>query len=376
MPKFILNMIPVNEPQIAPKALKYVSDCLKSGWVSSAGKYINLFESQFSHFIGTKYAITTTSGTTALHLALLSLGVGKGDEVILPDLTIAACAFAVLYTGATPVFVDVEKDTGTLDPKLIEKAISAKTKVIMAVHLYGHPADMDPILEIADKYGLKVIEDAAEAHGAEYKGKKVGGLGDIGIFSFYANKIVTTGEGGMVVTNNRNYAQKAGNLKDLAHSKTRFIHDEVGFNYRMTNLQAALGLAQLEQIEKYIKRKEQMAALYKKELDGIPGLILPFEKHWAKSVYWMYALLIDEKFGKSRDKVKSLLFSEGIDSRTYFYPLHRQPVFKGLDSFRSSEYPVSDSLSQQGIYLPSGLAITNAQIKRVARMLKKIKALK
>lgn len=241
--------IPVNEPLIAKNATKYVLDCLETGWVSSAGTYIEKFEKAFAKYLGVKHAITTTSGTTALHLALLTLGIGSGDEVIVPTLTMIASVNSICYVGAIPVLVDSEPETGNIDPKKIEEKITKKTKAIMPVHLYGHPADMDKIMEIAKKYKLAVVEDAAEAHGAEYKGEKAGSFGKINCFSFYGNKIVTTGEGGMVVTNDDKLAERARSLKDLAHSKKRrFLHEELGYNFRMTNMQAALGLAQLEEI--------------------------------------------------------------------------------------------------------------------------------
>ena len=375
-------MIPVNEPLIAPKAKKYILDCLNTGWVSSGGKYINSFEESFAKYIGIKYAITTTSGTTALHLALAALGIGPGDEVIIPDLTIMSCALAVIYLGATPVLVDVDPQTGNIDPSKIEEKSTKKTKVLMVVHLYGHPADMQKILPIAKKHKLILIEDAAEAHGAEVqlinsKGRKywqkVGSIGDIGCFSFYGNKIVTTGEGGMITTNNEKIAQKARLLKDLAHSpKLRFFHEVVGYNFRMTNIQAALGLAQLEQIESYLKKKRLMAQKYTKGLIDMTFLQLPTEEPWAKSVYWMYAVLIKKGYKTSRDKFCEMLKQHGIDTRTYFIPLHTQPALKKMGLFKNEKYPVSDDLSKKGFYLPSGLAITNSQIETVIKEINKI----
>lgn len=374
-------MIPVNEPKIAEKSKKYILDCLKSGWVSSGGKYINAFEDAFAKYIGTRYAITTTSGTTALHLALASIGVGPGDEVIIPDLTIISCALAVIYQGATPVLIDVDPQTGNIDPTKIEEKITPKTKVLMVVHLYGHPADMQKILPIVKKRKLILLEDAAEAHGAQVqliKGngskswRKVGSIGDIGCFSFYGNKIVTTGEGGMIVTNNKKIAQKARLLKDLAHSPTRrFYHRELGYNFRMTNIQAALGLAQLEQIETYLKKKRLMAQKYAKGLSNISYLELPMEKPWAKSVYWMYAVRIKKGYKESRNTFCEKLRQHGVDTRTFFVPIHSQPVLRRMGLFKNEKYPVSDDLSKRGFYLPSGLAITNQQIKIVINEVKK-----
>ena len=365
-------MIPVNEPLISGNAKKYVLDCIETGWVSSVGKYIEKFEKNFADFLGVKYATTTTNGLASLHLALVSLGIGKGDEVIIPDLTIISCALAITYTGATPVLVDVDEKTGNIDPGRIEEKISKRTKAIMVVHLYGHPADMDPIMSLAKKYKIAVVEDAAEAHGAEYKGKKVGSIGETGCFSFYANKIITTGEGGMLVTNDKKIYEKAVLLKDLAHSKKRrFLHEEIGFNYRMTNLQAALGLAQLEEVDKYIEKKLWIGDIYNKELSGISNLELPIDEAFAKSVYWMYAIRVKKNNNITKDELRSKLFKLGVDTRDFFYPLHDQPVFKRLGMFGNEEYPISSDLSERGFYIPSGLALTKQQILNVVKAIKR-----
>ncbi len=391
-------MIPVNEPKISRNARRYVLDCIKSGWVSSAGEYIERFESEFAKYLGTKFAVTTTSGTAALHLSLASLGIGKGDEVIIPDLTIISCALSVIYTGATPVLVDVDPVTGNIDPGKIEDKITKKTKVIMVVHLYGHPAEMRLIMKLAKKYKLFVIEDAAEAHGAEYslpvipaqagiqnkkwipyqvrddktEWEKVGGIGDVGCFSFYANKLVTCGEGGMVVTNSKKIYEKLKSLKDLAHLKNkRFFHKEIGFNYRITNLQAALGLAQLEEIESYIKIKRWMVDQYKKHLKGVEWLELPIEMPWAKSTFWMYAVKISQKSKVKSQNLREKLKKLGVETRPFFYPLHKQPVLRSM-VFEGEEYPISDDLSKRGFYLPSGLAITKEQIRKVAVSIKNL----
>lgn len=384
MPKFILNlsqnqkrkkseMIPVNQPVISEEAKKYVMECLETGWISSAGKYVSLFEEKFATYIGTKFATTTTNGTTALHLAMEILGIGEGDEVIMPDLTIMSCAFAALYVGAKPVLVDVEKETGNIDPNKIEAAITSKTKAIMVVHLYGHPADLDPILAIAKKHHLLVIEDAAEAHGAEYKGKKVGSFGDVSCFSFYGNKIITTGEGGMVLMNNEELYKKAILIKDLAHKVgQRFYHEQVGYNFRMTNLQAALGVSALEHIDEYIAQKRHMAALYRELLHDVQYLRTPIEQKNYKSVYWMYAVELSSDAPFSREVFMERLKEKGVDTRTYFYPLHAQPVLQKMYTYDDTDYPVSDDLSARGLYLPSGLAITDDQIKEVAATIKSL----
>lgn len=368
-------MIPVNQPLIAKNASKYVLNCLKTGWISSAGSYIDKFEEEFSRFCDCQYGVSCTNGTAAIHLALESLGIGKDDEVIIPTFTMVATAFAVTYTDAKPVLVDCEKDTYNINPQLIEEKITPHTKAILPVHIYGHPVDMDPILKLAKKYNLYVIEDAAEIHGGKYKNKPAGSLGDIGCFSFYANKIVTTGEGGMIVTNNKRVYEKARQIKDLCHSpKKRFLHTDIGFNYRMTNLQAALGLAQLEEVKKYIKIKRRMAKKYNEGLKNIKGLILPVEKDYAFNVYWMYAVLVDEKkFGITAPKLHQKLYEEGVDTRDFFIPMHKQPVFKKMGLFKKERYPITDYISQRGLYLPSGLALTNEQINQVIQTIIKIK---
>ena len=364
-------MIPVCEPLLSGKELEYVADCLKSNWISSQGKYIQEFEQSFARYCGCQYGISTTSGTTALHLALVSLGIGAGDEVIIPAFTMIATAFAVAYTGATPVLVDAEPETWNMDTSQIEARTTRRTKAIMPVHIYGHPCDMDPIMEIARKHHLRVIEDAAEAHGAEYKGKKVGGIGHVNCFSFYANKIITTGEGGMVVTNSADIADRARALKDLAHSREkRFLHTDIAFNYRMTNLQAAIGLAQFERIDELIERRRSHAYLYNSLLKDIEGIRLPPEREWAKNVYWMYGILIEDGFGVSRDELMTRLKDRGVETRAFFIPVHQQPAFLRMDLFQGESYPVAEKISQQGLYLPSGSGLSREQIEYVCQVVK------
>ena len=273
-------MIPVCIPFIGEKELEYVVDCIKTNWISSKGKYVEEFERGFAEYCGCKYGVSTTSGTTALHLALASIGVGKGDEVIVPAFTMISTVFAVVYCGAKPVLVDAEPETWNIDVSKTEEKITDRTKVIMPVHIYGHPCDMDPIMEVAEKYDLYVVEDAAEAHGAEYKGKKVGGIGHVGCFSFYANKIITTGEGGMVVTNDEEIAERAKSLRNLCFPKEKriYLHTEVGYNYLMTNIQAAIGLAQLERVNELAEMRRRNANLYNEYLKDVKGIRLPVEK--------------------------------------------------------------------------------------------------
>jgi perosamine synthetase len=364
-------MIPVCEPFLTGRELEYVADCLKSNWISSQGKYIQQFEQSFARYCGCQYGISTTNGTTALHLALAALGIGAGDEVIIPTFTMIATAFAVAYTGARPVLVDAEPESWNMDTSQIESMITPKTKAIMPVHIYGHPCDMDPIKEVARKRHLYVIEDAAEAHGAEYKGKKAGGIGDVNCFSFYANKIITTGEGGMVVTNNAKVAERARALKDLGHSKEkRFLHTDIAFNYRMTNLQAAIGLAQFERIDELVERRRAHAHLYNSLLKDIKGIRTPAEKEWAKNVYWMYGILIEDDFGVSRDDLMERLKDKEIETRAFFIPVHQQPAFLKTNLFHGESYPVADKISQSGLYLPSGSGLSREQIEYVCRAVK------
>lgn len=365
LPKPYEKFIPVAQPVFGKEEEKLLLEGLRSGWVSSAGKFISEFEDSFAKFCDSKYAVTTSNGTTALHLCLAASGIGPGDEVLIPSLTFVATANAVSYTGAKPVFIDSELETWNLDPQKIKEKINRKTKAIIAVHLYGHPADMGIIKSIGKKYGLWVFEDAAEAHGALYNGKKVGSLGDAACFSFYGNKIITTGEGGMIVTNNKSFAQKIGILRDHGMSKTRkFYHPKLGFNYRMTNLQAALGLGQMKRINEFIDKKIEVAKTYEKYLSPlVPKITLPPQASWAKSVFWMYSILISSN-RKSRDLLIKKLKKQGIDSRPFFYPLHKTPRFQTKDAL-----PNAQSLSDKGINLPSGVNLTQKDIKYISQSL-------
>lgn len=357
--------VPVNEPVITEEAKRYVAEAMASGWVSSAGPFIAQFEEDFARYLGVKHAVTTTSGTTALHLALASLGIGTGDEVILPDFTMMACVFAVLYTGAKPVFVDVDPEIFTIDPGKIAEKITPRTKAVMPVHIYGHPADMDPILDLAARHHLWVIEDAAEAHGARYKGRLCGGMGHVNVFSFYGNKILTTGEGGMLVTDDDALAARARRLKDLAHSPAkRFWHEELGFNYRMTNLQAALGVGQLAHIAEFLEKKRWMVGEYAKRLLGIPGLHLPVTKSWAENVHWMYAAIVGDPFPLTRDAFRAALRDRGVDTRDFFSSCSAQPVTQ-IHCGDSGQFPITEHIASHGLYLPSGLALTREQIDTV-----------
>lgn len=360
------KIIPVNRPIVPKNASKYLRECMKSGWLSSEGPFVKKFEQQFASYLGVRHASATSSGTAALHLALLALGVGPGDEVILPAMTIASCYFAIWYTGAKAIPVDVDLETYCINPNLIRSVITKRTKVIMVVHLFGHPCDMDPIMKLAKKHKLKVLEDAAEAHGAEYKGKKLGSIGDISIFSFYANKIITTGEGGMVVSNNKKYIETVNRIKALNHSKTRFVHEGIGYTYLMSNMQAAVGLAGLEEIKMSLKKKRAMAKIYHDQLSSIPNIIVPIEKPWATNVYWMYAVRIDPKASISRNKLTDLLIKKyGIQTRTFFYS--PRTAFKKLGMYKHVRFPVAELLEKTGFYLPSGLGNSRKEYLSASR---------
>mgnify|MGYP001377385937 CR=1 FL=1 len=365
-------MIPVNEPLLDGHELQYVSDCVTSGWISSAGKYISDFERKWADYCGRKHGISVCNGTIALELAVEILDFPQGAEIILPDFTIISCAQAITKAGCVPVVVDCDPDTWCMDVSRIEAAITPKTRAIMPVHIYGHAVDMDPLMNLAKKYNLKVIEDAAEVHGAEYKGKKCGGFGDISCFSFFANKIITTGEGGMILTDSDELAEKLQSYRNLCfQSKQRFLHEEIGHNFRFTNIQAALGLAQLERIEKFVERKREMAQMYNKGLASLP-VQLPVEKSWAKNVYWMYGLVIDEKTGITAKELAVRLKEKEIETRPFFLGMHEQPVFRKAGLFEGASFPITERISRYGLYLPSGQAITDNQINNVVAALQSI----
>jgi len=366
-------MIPVSEPRLGERELDYIKECIKTGWISSAGRFIEEFEQRWAAYCGMKYGIAVSSGTAALQVAVGCLGLKADDEVIMPTFTIISCALAVIYAGGKPVLVDSEPKTWTMDVSKIEEKITERTKAIMPVHIYGHPCDVGPIWELAKKHNLIIIEDAAEAHGAEYKGKKCGGLGDISCFSFYANKIITTGEGGMVLTDNEKYAERASSLRNLCFRKDRrFYHTELGYNFRLTNIQAAIGLAQLERIDELIKKKIWIGSTYNKGLKDIPGLILTVEEPWAKNVYWMYGVLLNENLGIDAKGFAGQLHEHGVDTRPFFLGMHQQPVLQEMGLFKDEHYPVADRIARQGLYLPSGLTLTEEEIIRVVESIKKI----
>lgn len=360
--------IPVSTPYLDDSDSDLVFKAVKSGWISgSKGDYIDEFESKFSKYCGTKFGVACSSGTAALQLAVSSLGIKKGDEVIVPTFTNIATILAVIYSGAKPVLIDSDSEIWGMDHTKMEEKITSKTKAIIPVHIYGHPVKMDVINEIAHKHNLSVIEDAAEAHGAEFQGRKAGGIGDIGCFSFYANKIITTGEGGMLVTNNEEIAKKAKMLANLAFSDVmRYRHDNLGYNYRMSNILAALGCSQLKKIEKFIEHKRFIAKKYNSRFENIKEIQIPVEKNWAKNVYWMYGIVIKDSFGITKEELRKFLIEKGIETRAFFIPMHKQPALQELNLFKDEKYPISEKLSKGGLYLPSGLTLTEKEINYVA----------
>ncbi len=375
-------MIAVNEPLLGDQELQYVSECVRTGWVSSVGRFIEEFEQSWAAYCGRKYGVAVSNGTAALQVAVATLGLRPGDEVIMPTFTIISCALAVVYAGGVPVLVDSDPRSWTMNVEQIARKITPRTKAIMPVHIYGHPADMEPILELADSNNLAVIEDAAEAHGAEYLigrdgrepvWQRCGSFGTLSCFSFYANKLITTGEGGMIVTDRAELAEKARSLRNLCFQPgRRFYHEELGFNFRITNLQAALGRCQLERMELIVAKKRWIGREYTKRLTTLPALQLPVEEAWARSVYWMYGVVVSEATGMDAAMVARKLGEHGIETRPFFLGMHEQPVFRRRGWFLNESYPVAERLARQGLYLPSGLALTEKQLEHVVKVLQAI----
>jgi perosamine synthetase len=367
-----LELIPISEPWLGSRERLLVNQCASSGWVSSQGKFVGEFEHAFAKYCGAKYGVATCNGTSALHLALACLGIGPGDEVIVPTLSFIATANPINYVGATPVFVDSNIESWNVDPKALERVITRKTRAIIVVHLYGHPAQMDEITAIAKKHDIHVIEDACEAHGAEYRGNKVGSLGTLGCFSFFGNKIITTGEGGAVVANQFPLIERARMLRDHGMSRRRkYWHSHIGFNYRMTNLQAALGVAQMDRIDEVIERKRRNARLYKSLLKEVPGITLPPEAPWARPVYWLYTILIEKKFKLPRARLVKKLAQRKIETRPVFYPISSLPPYR---NGRHQKFPVAEKIATQGLSLPSSPLLKAGSIERVCDAIKELAA--
>ena len=360
------RIISICSPTMHGNEKKYVLECLDTNWISSAGQFIRAFESQFAAACGTQYAVACSSGTAALHLAVCALDIGPGSEVILPTFTMISTLNAVAYLGATPILVDAEARTWNMDLEQVAAKITPRTKLIIPVHTYGHPVDMDALNVLAEKNGIAILEDAAEAHGATCRGKMVGNLGHIAAFSFYANKLLTTGEGGILTTNNAELADLCRLLRDHAFSPERhFWHKYIGFNYRMTNLQAAIGLAQVERLPELLQARRTNARLYTERLKGISGLTLPPEAQGFKSSFWMYSILINPEFRWTRDELRSILAQKGIETRTFFIPMHLQPVH--FETFKGQRYPVAEHICQRGLYLPSSSSLTVEEIDYITQ---------
>lgn len=365
--------IPVNEPLLNDQARRYVDECLTTGWISSEGRFITAFEESWARYCGVDHGVAVSSGTAALELAVACLELEPGDEVIMPAFTIISCALAILRAGLKPVLVDSDPRTWCLDVNAVADKITPRTRAIMPVHMYGHPADMDPLLDLARKHNLFIIEDAAESHGATYKGQVVGGIGDLSCFSFYANKIITTGEGGMVLTKHRELSERLRSLRNLCfRPERRFYHTHAGHNYRLTNIQAAVGLSQVEVIEQHIQQKRWMGQAYNEQLGGLSRITLPVEEPWATNVYWMYGLVLDDSVPYDAVELARRLRAKGVDTRPFFLGMHEQPVFLEQGLFAGESYPVSERLATRGLYLPSGLALTESQLSRVCEAVKEV----
>lgn len=367
------KFVPVSQPFMWGNEEAYVSSAIREGWISSRGKFVDAFERNFAEVLGTKFAIGVCNGTAALHLALSALGIGAGDEVIVPDFCMMSPVLAVMYCGAVPVPVEID-ETWNIDPSLIEEKINDKTRAVLVVHNYGHPAEMEQISEIARRRGLYLVEDVAEALGATVGGRKAGTFGDIACFSFYANKVITTGEGGMVITSDERLNARARWKRDLcfgADDETRYVHSEIGFNYRLTNMQAAVGVAQLEHFDEAVAGKIEVARQYNAALADIPGLTLPPEAPWAKNVYWVYGIVVEPEFGMSRAALQSSLRERGVETRRFFTPVHQQPVVKW--SGGEGEFPRSVHLAENGLYIPSYIGMTSETVHYVADVVRSIR---
>lgn len=371
----MIKVIPVNEPLLDIQDLDFLKEAFNSGWISSAGKYIEQFENDWATYCGMDHGISVSNGTAALQIAVEAVGVGEGDEVIMPDFTIISCGQAITNLGAKPVPIDSCKHTWCMDASKIEACISKRTKAIMVVHMYGHCVDMDVVLNISKKYNLTVIEDAAEVHGAKYLSKRntkdskwltCGGIGHISTFSFFANKLITTGEGGMILTSNAEFAKKSRELRNLCFMpERRFKHENIGYNFRLTNLQAAIGVSQIKRIEEIVKKKREIGKYYQDKLKKFDGVILQEQKSWSRSVFWVNGLLLDKSIRCSAEKFCEELKSLGVETRPFFYGMHSQPVYKHRYDFDETKYTISRNLTERGFYLPSGLTLKKSDVDTI-----------
>ena len=369
-----MSFIPVNEPLLDGKELQYLEECIRTGWISSEGSFVSRLEETFAARVGRKYGIALCNGTVALELAVAALGIGPGDEVILPAFTIISCAAAVVRAGARPVLVDCDPHTWNMDVSRVEARITPRTKAIMAVHIYGLPVDMRPLLEVAERHGVQVIEDAAEAHGLTSYGSPCGSFGAISTFSFYPNKLVTTGEGGMIVSDDAGLAEKCRSLRNLCFKpEKRFVHDELGYNFRMTNLQAAVGVAQLERLDEFVILKRAMGKRYSDLLSDVEGIELPLERTgYADNLYWVFGVVLKDEVPFDAEEMMRRLGARKIGTRPFFWSMHEQPVFQKMGLFRDESYPVAQRLARRGFYLPSGLALTGEGIETVSAVMAEI----
>ena len=363
--------IPVNIPLVNGNEKKYLNECIDTGWISSEGPFVNQFEDQFANRVQRNYAVAVTNGTAALDVAVEALRIGSGDEVIIPAFTIISCIGQVIRSGATPVLVDCDPLTWNMDINQVEEKITKNTKAIMVVHIFGLPVDIEPLLEIAKNNNIKIIEDAAQMLGQTYNEKPCGSFGDISTFSFYPNKLITTGEGGMLVTNDEQLADDCRSLRNLCFQpKKRFVHERLGWNYRMTNLQAALGLAQLERLDEFVQRKRRMGKKYTQGLRMLNGVQLPLAKtDYAENIYWVFGLVLDDSIGFGAEEAMKMLGEKGIGCRPFFCPMNQQPVLREMGFFINESYPVAERLYKQGLYIPSGTALTSEHINHVTKKL-------
>lgn len=363
-----MDYIPVNEPLLDGNEKKYLIECIDTGWISSEGPFVNKLEEGMAAYVGRKYGVAVCNGSVALDLVVDVLRLQEGDEVIIPAFTIISCAAALVRKGIKPVLVDSKADTWNMDVSLIEEKITPRTKAIMVVHLYGLPVDMDPVLELAKKYQLYIIEDGAEAHGLEYKGVKCGSFGTITAMSFYPNKHITTGEGGIVMTNDYELAERSRSFRNLCHKQgQRFVHEELGYNFRMSNIQAAVGVAQLEKIEEHLSRKRVMGNFYQDALQNCKKLQLPVKKtEYSENLYWVFGLVLPQESKMTALTAMKKLEKKGIGCRPFFYPMHQQPVFRDMGFYRGEKYPIAEWLGEKGFYIPSGLTLTEEQMKYIA----------
>lgn len=368
------EFIPVNIPLLDGNEKKYLNECIDTGWISSEGPFIKRFEDGFAAKMGRKYGIAVSNGSVALDTALIALGLQEEDEVIMPTFTIICCASAIIRVGAIPVLVDSDAIHWNMDVDLIESKITPKTKAIMVVHIYGIPVDMDKVLQLAQKYDLKIIEDAAEQHGQYYKERPVGSFGDISCFSFYPNKHITTGEGGMIATDNLELAERCRSLRNLSfQSERRFVHYELGYNYRLTNMQAAIGLAQLERMDEFVQKKRRIGEIYNDLLCNVKGIQLNLnETDYAKSIYWVYGIVLKDEIPFDASEAIKKLEKIGVGARPFFWCMHEQPVFQKMNLFNDESYSVSENLARRGLYIPSGLGLTDEQIIVAANRFKSI----